>query len=147
MEGSYKLGLMDRELGSPTLQTPSFNMALETKQVCDLPSTPGSVCESFHGPLTTVCGMQTGAVPQAFPLPNIWDVTLICFSPSLPLARATDPVSQHFHINKDPEVGQAANYKAQDRGLFGESDPWGGRLHSSFFLLSQSTSLCPQPSL
>lgn len=68
MEGSYKSGLMDQELGSPTLQTTSFNMALETKQVRDLPSTPGSVCESFHGPMTTVCGMQTGAVsPPSFP--------------------------------------------------------------------------------
>lgn len=58
---------MDLELGSPDLQTTSFNMDLEIEQVRDLPSTPRSVCENFHGPMTKVCGMQTGAVPPAFP--------------------------------------------------------------------------------
>lgn len=55
---------MDRELGSPDLQTMSFNMDLEIKKGHDLPSTPGSICENSHGPMTKVCGIQTGAVPK-----------------------------------------------------------------------------------
>jgi hypothetical protein len=104
MERIYKLGLMEQELGSPDLQTMFFNKDLE--QMCALPSTSGSICEHFHGPMMKVCGMQSGTIPEVFPLPNIWDLAIICFFPWLPLARTDGSVSQHFHINKGPKMGR-----------------------------------------
>lgn len=80
----------------------SSNMDLG--KVCSLLSTLGSICECFHGPMMKVCGMQIGKIPEVFSLPNIWDFTIICFFPWLPLARTDGSMSQHFHINKGPKM-------------------------------------------
>lgn len=57
------------------------------------------------------------------------------------MARTDDSVSQHFHINKYPEMEQAASYRSQDGGwgkllvtghriedeASGDGDSWDGR--------------------
>lgn len=46
--------------------------------------------------------------------PNIWDLAIVCFSPLLSLAWADDPMSQHSHVIRGPEIAQTASYRAQN---------------------------------